>query len=114
MNKILVVDYYLCYNKTTSLRITNLSGVIQKLKTAFALYRISESLESDNGPQFSSQEFQQFLDEYALEHTTSSPNFLQANGEAEQAVKNCLNTVEWKDNPLVALLVYHFTLLENG
>lgn len=60
---------------------------ILKLKTAFALYGISESLVSNSGPQFSSQEFQQFLEEYNFEHTTSSPNFLQANGEAEQAVK---------------------------
>ena len=94
MNKILVVDYYLCYNKITSLRITNLSGVSLKLKTSFALHGISESLVSDNGPQFSSQEFQQFLEEYDFEHTTSSPNVLQANGEAEQVVKNCLNTVQ--------------------
>ena len=74
---------YLCYIEIASLRITNLSGIIQKLKTAFALHGISESLVSDNEPQFSSQEFQQFLEEYDFEHTTSSPNFLQANGEAE-------------------------------
>ena len=41
INKTLVVNYYLCYTKITSLRIPNLSAVIQKLKTAFALRKLS-------------------------------------------------------------------------
>ena len=65
----------------------SLYNFILKLKTAFVLHGISEILVSNSGPQFSSQEFQQFLEEYDFEHTTSSLNFLQANGEAEQAVK---------------------------
>ena len=57
---ILVVDYYSRYIEIALLRTTNSSRVIQKLKTIFARHGIPECLVSDNGPQFSSQEFQQF------------------------------------------------------
>ena len=80
---ILIVDYYSRYIELASLRSTNSYGVIQKMKTIFARHGILEYIMSDNGPQFSSQEFHQFSGEYGFEHMTSSPHFPQANGEAK-------------------------------
>ena len=111
---LLVVDYYSRYIEIASLRTTNSRGVIQKLKTVFARHGIPECLVSDNGPQFASQEFQQFSEEYGFEHTTSSPNFPQANGEAERAVRTVKTLLDKNDYPLMALLVHRSTPLENG
>ena len=69
---------------------------------------------SDNGPQFFSQEFQQFPEEYGFEHTTSSPNFPQANREAQRALRTVKTLLNKNDDPLMALLVHRSTLLENG
>ena len=109
-----MVDYYSRYIEIASLRTTNSRGVIQKLKTVFARHGIPECLVSDNGPQFASQEFQQFSEEYGFEHTTSSPNFPQANGEAERAVRTVKTLLDKNDDPLMALLVHRSTPLENG
>ena len=43
-------------------------------------------LRSDNGPCYSSREFQQFLEFYQIHHTTSSPHHPQSSGFAEGLV----------------------------
>ena len=44
-------------------------------------------LKSDNGPQFQSHAFHQFLNEYGIKHKPSSPLWPQGNGEAENFMK---------------------------
>ena len=87
---LLLVDYYSRYIEISSLTSTTSKAVIQRMKTIFGRHGIPECLVSDNGPQFSSQEFHQFSKEYNFEHKTSSPNYPQANGEAP----NCKITAE--------------------
>ena len=47
--------------------------MIKKLKPHFARYGIPQTVVTDNGPQFISQEFQKFATQYGFQHTTSSP-----------------------------------------
>jgi len=44
-------------------------------------------LWSDNGPQFISSEFKQFLNDWGILAGTSSPHYPQSNGRAETKVK---------------------------
>ena len=47
----------------------------------------SKTLQTDNGPQYSSYEFNTFCKQYGIEHETSSPHFQSSNGEAERAIQ---------------------------
>ena len=49
----------------------------------FACHGIPATLLSDNGLQFSSKEFEDFITAYCFQHVTSSPHFSQANGLTE-------------------------------
>ena len=51
--------------------------VIHTLKRQFSRHGIPNTLMSDNGPPFNSNEFQQFATNYDMEHVTSSPHYPQ-------------------------------------
>ena len=53
----------------------------------FSRFGIPDTIVSDNGPQFSSDEFATFCQKWSIEHVTSSPHYPQSNGKAENAVK---------------------------
>ena len=85
---IVTVDYLTNFWEVDHLRDdTSARSVIRKLKLNFARYGIPQKLVSDNGPQFTSQEFKIFTDEWEIEHDLTSPYHPQANGKAESAVK---------------------------
>ena len=71
---------------------------------------------TDNGPQFSSEDFQRFAAEWEFSHITSSPGYPQANGKAESAVKSIkrmLKRVERAgSDPVLALLALRNTPME--
>uniref|UniRef100_H3B7E1 Integrase catalytic domain-containing protein n=1 Tax=Latimeria chalumnae TaxID=7897 RepID=H3B7E1_LATCH len=60
----------------------------------------------DNGPQFVGKAFKEF----ELNHITTSPHYLQANGEAERAVQIAKRIFKQED-PFLALLSYKATPL---
>ena len=53
----------------------------------FARHGVPEIMVSDNGPQYSSEAYAKFAQEFQFEHITSSPHYPQSNGESERAVK---------------------------
>ena len=53
----------------------------------FASFGVPESLVTDNGPSFVSEEFEQFLSKNAIKHKTSPPYHRASNGLAERAVQ---------------------------
>ena len=71
----LVVVYY--YSRWLEIRNLTSSHVIKELKDS--VHGTPDTVQSDNGPQFSSQEFSRFSSVYGFVHTTSSPYLRQAN-----------------------------------
>ena len=66
---------------------TTSKAVISKLKQHFPRHGLPNTVVSDNGPQFDSDEFHRFACEWEFDHVTSSPGRAQSNGLAESAVK---------------------------
>ena len=61
--------------------------MIHKLKAAFARHGIVETLISDNGPCYKSNEFESFTKAWEFTHVTTSPHYPQSNGLAEKSVQ---------------------------
>ncbi|KAL0199615.1 hypothetical protein M9458_002802 [Cirrhinus mrigala] len=80
----------------------------------FARHGIPTEVKSDNGPQFSAEYFWKFAKEWGFSHTTSSPTYPQANGEAERAVMTVKDFTAVAADPYLALMDYRETPLSDG
>ena len=115
---LLVVDYYSRFIEISKLSTASSPQVITHLKSIFARHGIPQTIVSDNGPQYSSDLFDKFSQEYGFVHVKSSPKYPQANGEAERAVrtiKNLLKKNQSQNSDMyLALLAYRSTPIANG
>ena len=67
---------------------TTSAATIRELRKIFARFGLPEQLVSDNGPQFVSAEFSQFLKNNGVKHIKSAPYHPSTNGIAERFVQN--------------------------
>ena len=111
---LLLVDYFSRYIEIAKLTSTTSAAIVNHMKSIFARHGIPDTLRSDNGPQYASETFAKFADEYGFTHITSSPKYSQSNGEAEKAVQTVKNLIRKSDDPYIALMTYRATPLKNG
>lgn len=67
---------------------TTSEAVIRVLRELFATYGLSDTLVSDNGPQFTSASFQMFLTGHGIRHAGTALFHLAYNGLAEWMVRS--------------------------
>ncbi|XP_046857695.1 uncharacterized protein K02A2.6-like [Xenia sp. Carnegie-2017] len=113
---LIVVDYYSRYPEVAELRDTKAQTVINKTKSIFSRHGIPETVVSDNGPQYSSEEYRQFAKDYNFCHNTISPRYPQSGGLHEktvQTMKNILKKCKANgEDPYLALLDYRNTPID--
>lgn len=106
---LLVIDYFSCWIEIAKPQQTTSNCVIGHMQSIFARRRIPEVVVSDNGCQYSSYLFSQFARDYSFQHVTSIPHYLQANEEAERAVKTVKSMLRKATDSYLALLAYRST-----
>ena len=62
---------------------TTTSKTIDALRTLFARYGLPDQVVSDNGTQFTSEEFSQFMKANRIKHIRTAPYHPSSNGQAE-------------------------------
>ena len=113
---LLMVDYYSRFVEISQLPDTTSKTVIAHTKSILARHGIPSVIRSDNGPQYTSIEYQQFAKQWGFTHVTTSPYHPQANGLAEKSVqtmKKLLNKAK-RDNkdPYLSLLEHRNTPID--
>ena len=110
---LIVSDYFSLFPIVSVLNKATSGTVISSLKDTFATHGIPDTLMTDNGPQYSSREFEEFAKDWKFEHITSSPHYPQSNGLAESSVKTVKRIIQ-KGDMYKGLLAYRSTPLGNG
>ena len=67
---------------------TSATQLTKALRGCFCRTGVPDKLWSDQGPQFTSKTFYDFLQQWGIKHVTSSPRYPQSNGKAEATVKS--------------------------
>ena len=89
------------------------AAVISKMKEIFAEHGVPDILRSDNGSQYASAAFTEFIEEWGFQHTTSSLHYPASNGFVEtmvKIIKTSFTKYSCKD-PQLTLLALHSTLV---
>ena len=78
---------------------TSASHLIKIIRQSFCLTGVPDTLWSDQGPQFTSKQFQDFAKQWGFQHRTSSPRYPQSNGKIEATVKSMKKLIKtsWND-----------------
>ncbi|RLJ22758.1 hypothetical protein DJ031_00290, partial [bacterium endosymbiont of Escarpia laminata] len=72
---IIIVDYWSNYFEVAELHKKTSRSVINQLKAQFARHGIPSVMMTDNGPEFASEDFNEFVKLWKIKHITSSPRF---------------------------------------
>jgi hypothetical protein len=99
---LILIDAYSKWIDAIPMSTTTSSQTIKELRRLFAMFGLPETVVSDNGPQFVSAEFEQFLASNGVKHVTSAPYHPATNGAAErtvQTVKDALKKFEIDSRP---------------
>ena len=114
---IIVADYTSKFFDLSQLDDTNASTIVMHTKRIFSKFGIPKEVISDNGPQYTSQEYAKFAHDWDFEHITSSPEYPQSNGFIERTIQTVKKTLKKAlhsgDDPYLALLALHTTPLSH-
>ena len=84
---LVVIDAYSKWLEVHCMRSTTSSATIEKLREIFAIHGLPATLVSDNGSNFTSSEFEEFMKRNGIKHIKVPPYHPASNGLAERAVR---------------------------
>ena len=84
---IVLVNAHSKWPEVVEMKSTTAEKTIEVLRTLFGSYGLPEQVVSDNGPQFISDEFSEFMRRNRIKHIRSTPYHPSTNGLAERFVQ---------------------------
>ena len=81
---LVIVDYYSRFFEVDILKTVTSEKIIEAMDHRFTTHGYPVSMKADNGPQFISQMFEEYLNENGIQHRRTTPLWPQANGEVER------------------------------
>ncbi|XP_037876915.1 uncharacterized protein K02A2.6-like [Bombyx mori] len=91
---LVVVDSCSKWIEAIKMQRTTAQAVISVLRDLWSKFGLPKQTVSDNGPPFSSSDFQKFLIHNGIKHIYSAPYHSASNGAAENAVKICKRAIK--------------------
>ncbi|GBO10557.1 hypothetical protein AVEN_190260-1 [Araneus ventricosus] len=116
----LLVDSFSKWLEVKRLSSATSSATIKVMREIFATHGIPDSVASDNGSQYTSEEFQNFLSKNGIRHILVAPYHPSSNGQAErvdQTTKDTLKRIisgDWNQRLTSFLLTQHTTPSATG
>ncbi|XP_055591145.1 uncharacterized protein K02A2.6-like [Uranotaenia lowii] len=83
-NLLVIIDYFSRFTEVIIMKTITATLTVRAFHETFCRFGMPVSLRTDNGPQFVSGEFRQFLEQFGIEHRRTIPYWPQANGEVER------------------------------
>ncbi|XP_015277400.1 PREDICTED: uncharacterized protein K02A2.6-like [Gekko japonicus] len=84
---LIIVDAWSKWLEVVQMNATTSTAVIHALRRLFATHGLPDTLVSNNGPQFVSEEFKTFLSDNGIRQITAAPFHPASNGQAERMVR---------------------------
>ncbi|XP_067937160.1 uncharacterized protein [Watersipora subatra] len=91
---LVAVDYYSRFYEVAYLKNTTAEKTVLALDSMFFIHGLPKTVKSDNGPQFVSQVFQDYLKHNGIEHLRVTPRYPQANGEIERQNSSLMKRIK--------------------
>ncbi|XP_033641983.1 uncharacterized protein K02A2.6-like [Asterias rubens] len=88
-----VVDYYSRFYEVEIMKDTTTAKIVNALENMFSRYGLPRSITSDNGPQFRSEVFKEYLNENGINHRLVTPLHPAANGEVERQNRSLMKRI---------------------
>ena len=83
---LIAVDAHSKWPEVIPMSTTTAEKTVSELRKLFATHGLPEQIVSDNGAQFTSQHFEEFMKLNGIKHIRSAPYHPATNGEAERFV----------------------------
>ena len=111
---LVVIDYYSRYYEISVMKSTTADKTVTALKTIFARHGYPLTIHTDNGPQFVSDTFANYMEIIGAKHIRVTPRWPQANGEVERQNQSLLKRMRiaqaegkyWQEEILNYLTAY--------
>lgn len=116
-NLFVVVDFYSRWIEIDIMKEITSQKVIKSLDNIFSTHGLPETIQTDNGRQFNSEEFGEYMDNLSIKHLNVTPLWPQANGQVERQNRSIMKRIRishaqgrnWKDDLKAYLMMYRST-----